>query len=224
MDIQIIKGPGNAAAKVVLGAQEQCIAEGGAMLAMRGGFEIETATHSKKRSIMGGLKRLVGGESFFLNHFRADSNGGEILFSSTLPGDMVTLDLTGVGIVAEAGSFVVRSSTVEMDTGWQGLKSAFAGEGLFWLRLHGRGPVVLNSFGAIYAVDIDGDYIVDTGHIVAFEETLNFKISKAGKSWLSSILGGEGLVCKFTGKGRIWCQSHHAPAFGRILGPMLRPR
>ena len=46
---------------------------------------------------------------------------------------------------------------------------------------------------------VDGEYIVDTGHIVAFNETLNFSLSKAGKSWMSSILGGEGLVCRFQG-------------------------
>jgi uncharacterized protein (TIGR00266 family) len=194
------------------------------MIAMRGNIQLETATHQRKRSIMGGLKRMLGGESFFQNYFTPMGGPGEVMFSTTLPGDMLPLELSGVGIIAEGGSFVVRSNSVQMDTAWQGLKSAFSGESLFWLRLHGSGTVVLNSFGAIYPIDIDGEYIVDTGHIVAFEETLNFSISKAGKSWVSSFLGGEGLVCKFTGKGRVWCQSHNAPAFGSLLGPLLRPR
>jgi uncharacterized protein (AIM24 family) len=73
-------------------------------------------------------------------------------------------------------------------------------------------------------VPVNGEYIVDTGHIVAFDETLNFKLSKAGKSWLSSLLGGEGLVCRFQGQGTVWCQSHNAPSFGKTLGPKLRPR
>ncbi|MEM8932004.1 MAG: AIM24 family protein, partial [Acidobacteriota bacterium] len=81
-----------------------------------------------------------------------------------------------------------------------------------------------NTYGAILPIEVDGEYIVDTGHIVAFDETLNFTLSKAGKSWLSSILGGEGLVCKFNGRGTVWCQSHHPGSFGRALGPMLKPR
>ena len=113
---------------------------------------------------------------------------------------------------------------VTVDMSWQGVKSLLSGENIFWLHLTGNGKVLLNSFGAIYPIEIDGDHIVDTGHIVAFQETLNFSISKAGKSWLSSFLGGEGFVCKFTGKGIVWCQSHNSSGFGKILGPLLKPR
>ena len=90
--------------------------------------------------------------------------------------------------------------------------------------MSGRGPVILNSFGAIYPVEVDGEYIVDSGHIVAFNETLDFTLTKAGKSWLASILGGEGLVCKFKGQGTVWCQSHNQSSFGRALSPLLRKR
>ena len=67
----------------------------------------------------------------------------------------------------------------------------------------GRGKLLLSSFGNIYEQkEVDGDYIVDTGHIVAFEDTLTFELSKAGTSWLHSIFGGEGIVCRFKGKGK----------------------
>jgi len=224
MQVEILKGPGSSAARINLGANETCVAEGGSLIALRGNVDIKTATHDRKRSLLRGLKRMVGGESFFQNYYTTQGAPAEVLFSATLPGDMLAIEVGAVGIVAEGGSFVVRSSGVELDTGWQGLKSMFSGESLFWLRLRGSGTVVLNSFGAIYPIDVDGDYIVDTGHIVAFEETLKFSITKAGKSWISSFLGGEGLVCRFTGKGRVWCQSHHASAFGHLIGPMLRPR
>ena len=201
------------------------MAEGGSMIAMRGNFSIESQTQARQRSIMSGLKRLVGGESFFQNYFTLnDATPGELIFAASLPGDMLMLNPSPVGIIAEGGSFVVRSSGVALDTTWQGMKSVFSGEGLFWLRLHGEGTVVLNTFGALYSIDVDGEYLVDTGHIVAFEETLTFSITKAGSSWLSSFLGGEGLVCRLSGKGRLWCQSHNPPGFGRLVGPKLRPR
>lgn len=225
MNIEIVEGPGNPAAIVKLGPGEVCTAEGGAMIAMKGNFGIETTTQDRGKSgILSGLKRVLSGASFFLNHFTAQGSGGEIHFATTLPGDMLAVPIKGSGIIAEGGSFVVKGSGVNLDMSWQGLKSVFSGDSLFWIRLSGDGLVVLSSFGAIYPMDIDGEYIVDTGHIVAFEESLNFSISKAGSSWVSSFLGGEGLVCRFKGKGRLWCQSHHAPDFGRVLGPMLKPR
>lgn len=224
VQVEIVHGPGSAAARVKMKQGETLTAEGGAMIAMRGNFDLKTSTHQRSRSIMGGLKRMIGGESFFLNQYTLQSGEGEVILSATLPGDMAVIELSHVGVVVEGGAFVCRGESVQMDLSWQGLKSAFSGEGLFWLKMSGTGPLVLNSFGAIYPLDVDGEYIVDTGHIVAFEETLNFSISKAGKSWISSYLGGEGLVCRFKGRGRIWCQSHSARAFGELVGPKLRPR
>jgi uncharacterized protein (TIGR00266 family) len=95
---------------------------------------------------------------------------------------------------------------------------------MFWVKASGQGTVIFNSFGAIYQIQVNGEHIVDAGHIVAFEETLAFSLTKAGKSWMSSILGGEGLVCKFKGKGIVWVQSHNSSSFGSALGPKLKPR
>lgn len=47
---------------------------------------------------------------------------------------------------------------------------------------------------------------LDTGHVVAFDDTVNYRVRKAG-SWKSTILGGEGLVTDFTGPGRVWLQT-----------------
>jgi len=226
MQTEIMHSPGNAAARIQLDAGESITAEGGAMIAMSGDMAIQTTTHQKGGG--GGLlkaaKRLLGGESFFLNHFTAGYAGGEIWLAQTLPGDMMKVALEGQTVIVQAGSFVACSTGVNMDVGWQGFKNLLSGESMFWLRISGNGRVVLSSYGAIYPVPVNGEYIVDTGHIVAFDETLNFTLTKAGKSWISSMLGGEGLVCKFQGQGIVWCQSHNAPSFGRIIGARLRPR
>ena len=103
-------------------------------------------------------------------------------------------------------------------------KALFSGESMFWIKCSGTGNVLLSSFGAIYTVDVTEDYVVDTGHIVAFEDTLQFKIAKAGASLIGSFLGGEGLVCRFSGQGKLYCQSHNPPSFGKMLGPTLKAR
>ncbi len=224
MKTEIMCRPGNAATRVTLAPGETITTEGGAMIAMSGDLQIETTTHA--RGGAGGLlqaaKRLLGGETFFMNHYTAGPHGGELWLAQTLPGDMMDFVLEGQTLIVQAGSFVACSPGIAMDVGWQGFKNFISGESLFWLRISGRGPVVLSSYGAIYPVQIDGEYIVDTGHIVAFEETLNFTLTKAGQSWLGSFLGGEGFVCKFYGRGTVWCQSHNAPSFGHIIGPNLK--
>lgn len=188
-------------------------------------MNITTSTHKKNKS---GLKKLAGrllsGESFFLNHFEPQNKPGEVWFGAGLAGDMMTMDLDGESLIVQSGSFLACEHEIEVDLSWQGFKSVFSGESVFWLNLNGHGKVILSSFGAIYPVEVDGEYIVDTGHIVAFNESLDFSITKAGKSWLHSFLGGEGLVCKFEGIGTVWCQSHNPGTFGHALGPNLKVR
>lgn len=225
MEVQIVHGPGNAAARINLSPAETCTAEAGAMISMSGDMGITTTTHKKESGgFSKAVKRVLAGESFFLNHFTAGSDGGELWLATALPGDMLPRELKQESLIVQGGSFVACEEGVNIDLRWEGFKSLISGESIFWLHLNGTGKVVVHSFGAIYPIEVSGEYIVDTGHIVAFQETLEFSISKAGKSWLSSILGGEGLVCKFRGKGTVWCQSHSATGFGQTLGPMLPPR
>lgn len=226
MNFEILQRPASTVAQIRLAAGEKLSAEAGAMVAMSANFNIETTTMTKsKGGLMAGLKRMVGGESFFVNHFSAQSEGAEILLAPTLPGDMFVLNLKpGETIVAQGGAWVASEVGVGIDTTWQGFKNFLSGESLFWLRLSGPGQVLLGSFGCVYTVDIDGEYTIDTGHIVAFEPTLEFTLGKAGSSWLASMLGGEGIVCKFRGRGRLWCQSHSPQSFGQELGPKLKAR
>lgn len=224
MEIDIQMQPGSSIAKVNLQPGEQITAEGGAMVAMSNDMTLETTTHKKgKRGIMKGIKRMLTGENFFLNHYTPGSNGGEIFLAPTLPGDMFVHELNDSKLIVQGGSYLACEPDVEIDFSWQGLKSALSGEGIFWINLNGTGKVIVNAFGMIYPVEVDGEYIVDTGHIVAFDDSLQFKITKAGASWTSSILGGEGFVCKFSGQGVLWCQSHNPKSFGRGIGPKLRP-
>ena len=225
MNIDISLRPGSSMAKVMLAPGEHLTADGGSMVAMSTNVSITTTTYKRdKGNILGAIKRVISGESFFMNHYTAPSEGGEVWLAPTLPGDMFVKELSGEKLIVQAGSYVASSENINVDFNWQGFKSLFSGESLFWLGITGQGKVLINSFGIIYPVEVDGEYIVDTGHIVAFQETLDFTISKAGKSWLSSFLGGEGFVCKFRGKGTVWCQSHNSKSFGMNVGPNLKPR
>jgi len=227
MQHEILARPAASAARLTLDTNESVTCEVGAMIAMSSGFNVETTTRNKGGGggIVKGLKRMLGGENLFLNHFTATGPNQTLIIGPGLLGDIIHYPMTGGTLVVQGSSWLASSTGIDIDATWQGFgKALFSGEGMFWVKCSGAGDLFLNSFGAIYPVDVSGGYVVDTGHIVAFDDTLEFHIGKASESLVGSFLGGEGLVCKFSGQGRLYCQSHNPPSFGKLLGPKLRPR
>lgn len=203
---------------------EMLYAESGAFMALKGPVQFDTSTRQKGGGgILKGLKRLVSGESFFINKFTANGKA-QVYLGTALPGDIMTKKLNGEKLIIQGGSYVASEPDVNIDLEWQGLKSIFSGESIFWVKAKGHGHVIINSFGFIYPIEVNGEYIVDTGHIVAFEETLNFEISKASDGWIQSFLSGEGFVCRFKGQGTVWCQSHSPRGFGQELRSYLKSK
>jgi len=224
MNIDIQCRPGSAVAKINFDSMESLMAEGGAMIATSPNVTIETSMFKKEQGgLFSAAKRLLTGENLFLNKY-STSGQGEVWLAPSLPGDLVVKELNNETIYVQGGSYLASSGNIKLDLSFQGTQSLFSGESLFWVKLSGTGRVLFNSYGMIYPIEIEDSYIVDTGHIVGFTEGLKFNISKAGSSWISSFLGGEGLVCKFEGKGTVWFQSHNPSSFGSILGPLLRPK
>ncbi|MFW5742319.1 MAG: TIGR00266 family protein [Spirochaetota bacterium] len=229
MNVELLARPASTAAKVVLAGGETVTAEGGSMIAMSDDMQVDTRVRRNEGSggggLLRGMARRLAGEGIFLNHYTAGASGGELYLATGLPGDMEVIELDGsTPVSVQNSSFVAHEGGVEMNVSWGGMKNVFSGESLIWLRMSGAGKVVLNAFGAIYPVRVDGEYVVDTGNIAAFEETLEFKVTKAGKSLVGSIAGGEGLVCRFSGTGTVWCQTHADRTFGAKLTPHLVPK
>lgn len=125
-------------------------------------------------------------------------------------------------IYLQNSAFVASDMEVNVETKWQGLvKGFFSGESLFLIRCSGVGDLWFNTYGAMIEIDVKGDYVVDTGHIVAFTDGLDYRITKVG-GYKSLFLSGEGLVCRFSGEGKVWIQTRQAPAFAAWLYP-FRP-
>jgi len=222
MKLDILHQPDSSVAKIQLAPREELLAEAGAMVAMSGHMDVNTTLRrGKGGGILGGLKRVLAGESLFLSVFRSGERPAEIYLAPKLMGDMLPYQLTGCDLVIQSTGYLASTGQVDIDLGFQGFKSLFSGESIFWLTASGRGLVLLSAFGGIYEIDVDGEYIVDTGNIVAFEKTLSFTITKPGSSWLGAFLGGEGLVCRFQGRGKLYCQTHSPGHFGRFVGSQL---
>lgn len=227
MQYELQAQPAASVARLTLDAGETVTCEVGAMIAMSNGFDVETTSRKKggRGGIVKGLKRMLAGESLFLNHFTATDVNQTLIIGPRLLGDITHHPMTGGTLVVQGSSWLASSTDIDVDATWQGLgKALFSGESMFWVKCSGAGDLLLSSFGAIYQVDVSGEYVVDTGHIVAFEDTLEFRIGKASKSLVGSLLGGEGLICRFSGQGKLYCQTHNPPSFGKLLGPKLKPR
>ncbi len=226
MQIEILARPSASVAKLTLDVQETVTCEVGAMVAMSTGFAVETRARQRGGGgLWAGVKRMMAGENFFLNEFTARAPDQTLIIGPGLCGDVIHHRMRGGSLIVQGSSWLASGPGIQIDATFQGLgKALFSGESAFWVKCTGQGDLFLNSFGAIYALDVSGTHIVDTGHIVAFEESLEFNVGKLGDSWLQSFLSGEGLVCHFRGQGRLYCQSHSPLSFGRELGPRLRPR
>jgi uncharacterized protein (TIGR00266 family) len=139
-----------------------------------------------------------------------------------LPGDVVALEVGPETLYIQSGSFLAATMEVDIDTKWGGGKTFFSREGLFLLKCTGHGTVWVSSYGAIHHFSLeDGErHIVDTGHMVAFDESISYDVGRAG-GWKSTLLGGEGLVVKLTGPGRFFMQTRSPDSFLQWLVPKL---
>jgi uncharacterized protein (TIGR00266 family) len=170
---------------------------------------------SMKTKMRGGLSRMFTGESIFINEFTADGSDGEINIVPAPPGDMKHVYLEGPDDVVylQNSAFVASGPDVKVESKWQGMiKGFFSGHGLFLIRCSGPGDLWFNSYGAIVPMEIDGDYVVDTGHVVGFTDGLNYKVEMI-KGFKSFFLSKEGLICRFSGQGKAWIQTRKVLPF-----------
>jgi len=208
---------------VKLAPNEQVLVEAGSMVSMTHDTQIDThlnATGGLLKSIAVAIgRKVMGGETMFVNTFTAGPNGGQVMIAPSLNGDITHFPLNG-SLLIQASSFLAASPAITVKLKFGGLKTMLGGEGLFLLSATGAGDLFINAYGGIRELDLNGSFIVDTGHIVAFEDSLTFNVKKVG-SWKSTLFSGEGLVCEFSGKGKLWIQTRNLSALVAWLRPML---
>jgi uncharacterized protein (TIGR00266 family) len=175
-----------------------------------------------KTKFKGGFQRFLSGESLFINEFTAKNGNAEIQIAPASPGDIDHVYLDNESIFLQNSAFVASGSQIDVQSKWQGFtRGFFSGENFFLIKCSGKGDVWFNSYGGIIPIEVNGSYVVDTGHIVAFTEGLDYSISSVG-GYKSLFFSGEGLVCRFSGTGRVWIQTRKLQPFLFWLFP-FRP-
>ncbi|MGZ5203122.1 MAG: TIGR00266 family protein [Telluria sp.] len=188
------------------------------------------STLDLKGKMRGGLgsalmRTFANGESFFQQHIEAARGDGDCLLSPTLPGAMQIVDCgPGSQYIISDGAFVAASSGVDLRVRTQSVGNAlFAGSGGFFVtETQGSGQVVVSGFGSMSMLEVEPgkDAIIDNSHVVAWDSTLRYEVSiTTGQSGgflgnlINSQTSGEGIVLRFSGRGKIYVCSRNRAAF-----------
>jgi len=217
---EILHQPAFSLAVVRLQPEQSILAEAGAMVSMSANVELQS---QMKGGLFGALKRAAGGESAFVSTFTARGGAGEVSFAPGAPGDIAALEMSNQMFFVQSSSYLAGDASLNVDTKWGGAKSFFGGEGLFVLQVTGTGLLLVSSYGAIHRKRLQpGErYVVDTGHLVAWEGTTQYTLRKAAAGFFRSMMSGEGIVAEFVGPGEILIQTRNLQAFASLLKPFF---
>jgi uncharacterized protein (TIGR00266 family) len=217
---EVLHQPAFSLAVVRLQPEQSILAEAGAMVSMSANIELQS---QMKGGLFGAIKRAAGGESAFVSTFTARGGAGEVSFAPGAPGDIAALEMSNQMFFVQASSYLAGDASLNVDTKWGGAKSFFGGEGLFVLQVTGTGLLLVSSYGAIHRKRLQpGErYVVDTGHLVAWEGTTQYTLRKAAAGFFRSMMSGEGIVAEFTGPGELLIQTRNLQAFAGLLKPFF---
>ena len=166
-------------------------------------------------------KRFLGGESLFVNEFV--NNTGEqckVTLVQATPGNMREVDLNGETLCLQPGAYICSTPGIKLGVKWAGFASFIGREGLFKLTVSGEGKVWYGAYGDLLEKEVDGEFIVDTAHLVSYEPQLKLKVQLAGGIF-SSFFGGEGLVTRIQGTGKIVIQTRSLSGLASWLNPRI---
>jgi uncharacterized protein (TIGR00266 family) len=217
---EVLHQPSFSLAAIQLQAEQSIQAEAGAMVSMSANIELQS---QMKGGLFGAIKRAAGGESAFVSTFTARGGPGEVTFAPGAPGDIAAIELSNQSFYVQSSSYLAGDAGLTVDTKWGGAKSFFGGEGLFVMLVQGRGLLLVSSFGAIHRKRLQpGErYVVDTGHLVAWEGTTQYTLRKAAAGFFRSMMSGEGIVAEFVGPGELLIQTRNLAALAGLLRPFF---
>ncbi len=219
MKSQINGEPSFAHIHVDLDPGESIIAESDAMASMAVEIDIQTKLNGNFFSAL--LKKFLGDESFFINEYKNISNSPKrITLTQATPGNIKEMELHNSSICLQPGAYIASSPGLHLGIRYAGIASFIAREGLFKLEVSGTGKLFYGAYGGIIEKEVVGEYIVDSGYLVAYEPHLKLSLRLAG-GIISSILSGEGIVTKVTGNGKIQLQSRSLEGLASWINPHL---
>ncbi len=211
-DMQIVE--------VELDPDETVIAEAGAMNYMEDGIEFKAKLgdgSDADSGLLGKLfkagKRVLAQESLFLTHFtNRNTQKRRVAFAAPYPGKIIPVDMAKANgdLLCQKDAFLCAAYGTRIDIAFTKRfgTGLFGGEGFILERINGDGMVFMHAGGTVIKKELKNETLrVDTGCIVAFEESVDYSIEMVG-GLKSMIFGGEGLfLATLIGSGTVYLQS-----------------
>jgi len=220
MKISIEGGHSFSYLKVFLSPGEEIITESGAMASMDQGIDLRSKLNGG--IIRAILLKFLGSESLFINFFKNKQQSEQTIFlTQTSPGQITSEKVQGEPLYIQPGSFIACTPGVRFSLRFAGISSWLAKEGLFRLKIHGDGEVWYGAYGAIVEHEVQGEYIVDSGHLLSYPPHMKLNIKMSGGIF-SSFFSGEGLVLKLSGQGKIKLQTRSLGGLAGWLNPKFK--
>jgi uncharacterized protein (TIGR00266 family) len=219
MKAEILAKPVFSYINIDLEPGESVVAESDAMASMAADLDMHARFNG---GFMSGLcKKFLGGESLFVNKFTNNTpEVKRLTLTQGTPGDIRSIDLQDSSICLQPGAYICSTPGLKLGLRWAGISSLIGREGLFKLVVKGAGTLWYGAYGGLVEKEVDGEYIVDTSHLVAYEPQIKLKVQLAGGIF-SSLFGGEGLVTRVNGNGKIVIQSRSIDATASWLNLFL---
>jgi len=220
MDYSIENGPSYAVLRTTMDRGDRLMAETGAMISRSESVRADAEVGGGD-GIGGMIKSAVSSSKDLVeNAFEAETDGAELTLAPDHPGDVFGVDVERDGpIKVNSGSTLAWESTVERSSAFNDAGGFFTSGSLRVLELSGSGRAFLSAYGSIIETEVTPDdaTIVDTDHLIAWTDGLSVSREQDG-SIKSTMLGGEGIVSKFSGQGRVWIQTRDPAVFRAATG------
>lgn len=218
MQIDVQGNPDFGNLQVKLAAGERILAESGAMSCMSPNLKVQSR-------LMGGFisssfRKMFGGESLFVAEYTAEGDGF-VNLSPSVPGTIVQRKMDGYALNLSAGAFLACTPGVDVKTRFRGLGALITGQESFYLQCGGAGDLFFNAYGGVIEKEVSGTLVVDTGHVVGWEPSLDIAVGGMG-GVKATLFSGEGLVMNFSGQGKIYLQTRFLSGLAGWLTNYLR--
>ena len=181
------------------------------------------------------LRRFANEESLFQQHIEAVRGDGDCLLSAALDGDMQILDVGATQYILSDGAFVAAHDSVEIKARLhRSIGGAFFGNtgGFLVMETSGQGQVVVAGCGTLFELEVEPnkEVVIDNGHVVCWDSRLNYNLSVSTSqssgllgNLMNSVMSGEGMVLRFSGKGKVIICSRNRQNFLAWLQSKLGP-
>ena len=182
MNVNLHKDLQNSILEIELEKDESIRAEAGSMMFMSSNIDINS--NDSSTDLPKNLSDTVARDILSKSLFRAIQKKGKVAFAPPSIGGILEIKLSGNSVYSDGVSLL--AATPELEFSIQGsLKGMLAGKSLFLQKATGYGLLYLKYFGSVIEKELaEGEaIIVDTGHLIAYEDTIKFKSGLNGEEW-----------------------------------------